>query len=180
MLVKLIEDVIAALSVLFHFGEIIKTHNWVKDRLAAQVTNVKNAITEYILPDLDKFFDQGEEAIKNFFNELRNQIKSAPRSGFADPSSSFQLNNLPGSGSTAHTAFTAKAGGIGPDSGGSSHAVQATWGHQKLKSGLPAAQAVSRSIASSRAQLPIRSAISSTAFSIALPAMVISAQRSAS
>ena len=153
MLVKLIEDVIAALSVLFHFGEIIKTHNWVKDRLAAQVTNVKNAITEYILPDLDKFFDQGEEAIKNFFNELRNQIKSAPRSGFADPSSSFQLNNLPGSGSTAHTAFTAKAGGIGPDSGGSSHAVQATWGHQKLKSGLPAAQAVSCSIASSRASV---------------------------
>jgi hypothetical protein len=153
MLVKLIEDVIAALSVLFHFGEIIKTHNWMRDQIKAQIGNVKSAITQYVLPDLDTFFGNSEKTIEEFFSELRKQINPASSSSLIDAGSSFQLNNLPGSGSTAHTAFAAKRGAVGPDSGGSSHAVQATWGHQKLKTGLSAPQAVSRGVAPSHGSL---------------------------
>jgi hypothetical protein len=151
MLVKLIEDVIAALSVLFHFGEIIKTHNWMRDQIKAQVPNLKSAVTKFVLPDLDIFFGNSEKTIDQLFTELRKQINPASSGGVTASGSSFQFNNLPGSGSTAHTAFTARAGVVGPDSGSSSHAVQATWGHQKLKSGLPAAQAVSRGVAPSPA-----------------------------
>jgi hypothetical protein len=35
MLLKAIEDVIAALSVFFHFGEIIHTHKWIRDQINA-------------------------------------------------------------------------------------------------------------------------------------------------
>jgi hypothetical protein len=150
MLVKLIEDVIAALSVLFHFGEIIKTHNWMRDQIKAQAANINSAITKYVLPGLDTFFENSEQTIDQFFTELRKQINPASSSSLTASGSSFQFNDLAGSGSTAHTAFTAKAGAVGPDSGGSSHAVQATWGHQKLKTGLPAGQTVPRGTASSR------------------------------
>ena len=41
--------------------------------------------------------------------------------------------------STAHTVFTAGPGAVGPNSGGSSHAVQCTHTTQKMKNGLPSA-----------------------------------------
>jgi hypothetical protein len=124
-----------------------------KDQITGQVADIKSAITKYVLPGLDTFFGNSEKIIDQFFTELRKQINPASSSSFTAAGSSFQFNNLPGSGSTAHTAFTAKTGAVGPDSGGSSHAVQATWGHQKLKTGLPAAQAVSRGVAPSRASV---------------------------
>jgi hypothetical protein len=59
---------------------------------------------------VDSFFEQGEEAIKGFFDQLKQSLpKSSPNAG---------LNNLAGMGATAHSVFT-----VGPKGGTpSSHA----------------------------------------------------------
>ena len=131
MLVKAIEDVIAALSVLFHFGEIIQTHKWIRDQINA---NLKHAITvmqTQVKPSVDQFFQQGEEAIKGLFDDIRKKL------GINDAT---QINGVHSARSTPHTAFTAGPGAVGPNSGGSSHAVQCLHTTQKMKTGLPSAQ----------------------------------------
>jgi hypothetical protein len=131
MLVKAIEDVIAALSVLFHFGEIIHTHKWIRDQINANLQQAVTAMQTQVKPSVDQFFQQGEQAIKGLFDDIRNKL------GINDDT---QINGVHSARSTPHTAFTAGPGAVGPDSGGSSHAVQCLHTTQKMKTGLPSAQ----------------------------------------
>jgi hypothetical protein len=124
MIAKFIEDVVAALSTLFNFGEIMWTHRWMAGQVMQQTQAIKDAITSQIIPALDTFFKQGEDAIKNAFDSLRKQI--TPNN---------QLNDLRGSGSTTHTALSVQT----PSGGISNQAVQGNWGMQKMKTGLPSA-----------------------------------------
>ena len=131
MLVKAIEDVIAALSVLFHFGEIIHTHTWIRDQINANLQQAVTAMQTQVKPSVDQFFQQGEQAIKDLFDDIRNKL------GINDDT---QINTVNSARSTPHTAFTAGPGAVGADSGGSSHAVQCLHTTQKMKTGLPSAQ----------------------------------------
>ncbi|HKN88622.1 MAG TPA: PQQ-binding-like beta-propeller repeat protein [Nitrospiraceae bacterium] len=131
MLLKAIEDVIAALSVLFHFGEIIHTHKWIRDQINANLKQAVTTMQTQVKPSVDQFFQQGEQAIKDLFDNIRDKL------GIDDAT---QINTVNSARSTPHTAFTAGPGAVGPDSGGSSHAVQCLHTTQKMKTGLPGAQ----------------------------------------
>ncbi len=131
---KLIEEVIEALSVLFHFEEIIKTHNILKAEILKLVTGVPGdaryvgfaaAVKNTARPKLDAFFGQQEKAVSAFFNKLADDVSGQGVS----------LTGVKGQGATAHTAMN-----VPPKGGGqpSSQAVQGSWGMQKLKSGLGA------------------------------------------
>jgi len=124
MLEKAIDDVVAALSVLFHFGEIIKTHTFLRGELLGRMPQIKLTITSQILPAVDRFFQLGEDAITGFFDQLRGQL--APNQA---------VSGLRGMGSTAHSAYSIKAS----DGSTSSLAVQGSWATQKLKTGLGSA-----------------------------------------
>ena len=125
MLGKIVEDVVAALSVLFHFGEIMATQKTLKSDILAQVAEIKTAITESVRPNVDGFFSTVEGDIVARFKLIRASINGD------------QISNLQGSGATAHTAFKVAPNSAGPNSRGASHAVQCSWGTQKAKSGLP-------------------------------------------
>ena len=130
MLEKVIDDVAEALSVLFNFGEIIKTHDLLKTQLTNLKDTVRTALTTTVKTDVTNFFNTAETSIKNAFQTLHNQLTP-----------NLQISNLHGMGTTPHTAFQARTGAVGPTSGGSSNAVQCSWGLQKLKTNLPKANA---------------------------------------
>lgn len=111
-LAKLIE----ALSVLFHFGEIIWAHNWLKAQFNTLQNNVRAVINNTVKPILAKAIADAEQGVATFFDQFEAAL------GLND-----QVNSVQGSGSTPHSAYTV---------GGSSHAVQASWGTQNLKSGM--------------------------------------------
>lgn len=127
MLAKFIEDVIAALSVLFHFGRIMAVQRVLVSDILAQADALQAAIAQTVKPAVNGFFSTVENATVATFNRIRGQLNGRP------------VNSLPGSGATAHTAFSAGQGSAGPGSGGSSHAVHCGWGTQKAMSGLPSA-----------------------------------------
>lgn len=120
---KIIDDVIEALSLLFHFGEIMKTHRWIR----TQITNNLNAAVDKLQNDvatnLTTFFNRGEQAILTAFQDIRNGL------GISDDA---QINDLSNARASAHTTFSAGAGG-------SSQAVPSMHALQKLKSGAPSA-----------------------------------------
>ena len=74
------------------------------------------------IPKLDGFFEEGEQAISAYLNNLADQVEGV------------KVNQLKGQGATAHTVYTVK-----PKSGGqpASHATQCSWALQKLKVGGP-------------------------------------------
>ncbi|MBV9542884.1 MAG: hypothetical protein JOY61_00720, partial [Chloroflexi bacterium] len=126
---KLIEQMIEALSVLFQFGHIIDTHNILKNELLNRINGVAGnsaypglatLVTNTVLPQVDKFFQQGEQAINSAFNDLANKLAGTPPTA------------LKGAGATAHTAYSAtpKSGG-----GSSSTVTQSTWGQNKFSAG---------------------------------------------
>lgn len=116
-LAKLIEEVIEALCVLFHFGEIIWTHNWLKGLINRQMAGLKDSILNYVKGPFDAFIGSTEDAIKEQFDEWRSQI-----SGQA-------ISDVKGGQSSMHSTFTVK------DSSGasSSQSVVAGAHTQKLK-----------------------------------------------
>ena len=130
MLEKLIDDVVEALSVLFHFGEIIKTHNYIREQVNTLLDQAESAIANQVKPAVDNFFQSGETAVKNAFDALIAKI---------EPNK--QGSNLKGAGATAHSAFSAGPGQYG-NSSGTSHAVQCSYGLQKLKSNAGAGKVV--------------------------------------
>jgi hypothetical protein len=130
-LAKLIEEMIEALSVLFHFGEIMNTHRWMRDQINSNLQAAVAAMQNQVQPAVDTFLKQGEQTIENLFSSIRQSL------GIND---STQVNDLSNAQATPHTALTAGPGGVGPNSGGDSQAVQCTHGTQKMKEGLPSAQ----------------------------------------
>jgi hypothetical protein len=114
-LAKLIEDVIEALSVLFHFGEIIWTHNWLKAQFQTLfTTDLPNILTTTVQPILQKAVSAVDVA--PYFANFEKML------GLSN-----QVNSVKGSGSTPHSTYATT---------GSSCSVQASWGTQHLKSGL--------------------------------------------
>ncbi len=126
---KLIEQMIEALSVLFQFGHIIDTHNILKNELLNRINGVAgNAaypglatlVTTTVVPQVNNFFKQGEQAINNMFYDLANKLAGTPPTA------------LKGAGATAHTTYSATPKGGG---GSSSTVTQSTWGQNKFSAG---------------------------------------------
>jgi hypothetical protein len=115
-LAKLIEEV----SVLFHFGEIIWTHNWLKTQLATLKDDVKTVIKNTVKPILAQAIADAQTDVAQFFAQFLPEFEAAL-------GSNDHVNSVQGSGSTPHSAYTVN---------GSSHAVQASWGTQNLKNGM--------------------------------------------
>jgi hypothetical protein len=139
----LIEEVIEALSVLFQFGHIIDTHNILKAELLKRINGdgstsypgLASIVTSQAVPQVDAFFKQGEQAINNGLNGLANALTGST------------VTDLQGSGSTAHSAFSAT-----PKSGGgtSSNATQSTWALHKFNGGIGASTTASALAATRR------------------------------
>ncbi|HVG98128.1 MAG TPA: hypothetical protein VNK05_14570 [Chloroflexota bacterium] len=134
-LAKAIAKVLEALSVLFHFGEILKTQQFVQGELLKRVNGVPNdprypgfaaAIRDSAKGPLDAFFVRGEQAIAGALNGLADRIAG-------ESPGDVPLDGLKGGGATAHTAFTVAPKGGGPPA---SHAPQSTWAMHKLTAGL--------------------------------------------
>ncbi|MBV9170103.1 MAG: hypothetical protein JOZ81_08475, partial [Chloroflexi bacterium] len=123
----LIEEVIEALSVLFHFEEIIKTQTILKNELQRRMDQVPTLVNGTVKPRVDAFFARGEQAIAAALNGAADKL--AGSAGGSGP----PVTALKGSGSTAHTAFS-----VTPKSGGSpaSTSTQSTWGLQNLQRGV--------------------------------------------
>jgi hypothetical protein len=139
---KLIKNAIEALSLLFHFGEIIKTKQIIDsfftnqartgllDTLASDLTNIAR-------PALDGFFATAEAQVKQAFDNLKGQLSPQALQGtlgnaLAGTGPSGSLSGLNGMGATPHTAFSVGPAG-GQSQTGSSQAVQCMWGMDKIK-----------------------------------------------
>jgi hypothetical protein len=136
-LLKLIEDVIEALSVLFHFGEILWTHKFVRDELLNRVNGISGnpaypgfaaVVKDTVSPNLTSVFEEAEGKVGGFFDQLADKIAGAGAAA-GGPG----LDQLKGQGATSHTAYTVQPRGGGQPS---SHAPQCSWAMHKLKGGL--------------------------------------------
>ena len=138
-----IQNAIEALSILFHFDEIIKTHRLLKQELLKIINGVDGnpaypgiakALTAQVKPPLDDFFKQGEKAVSDALNALADQIAGqAPAAGATTGVQPVRLTDLKGAGATTHTAFSVRPKG---DTSPVSVAPQCTWGMHKLQAGL--------------------------------------------
>jgi hypothetical protein len=122
MLLKYVEDVIAVMSVIFQFGQIIQTHTALKTELLSRINAISTAVAAQVRSNVDTIFNQGEAAITGFLNQLRPQFQNQA------------IQQQPKMGSTAHTALTVNA-----PAGPSNQAVPGMWAAQKLKTGLGSA-----------------------------------------
>jgi hypothetical protein len=132
-LAKLVKNVIEAISVLFHFDEIVKTHNVLRDELLNRINGDANNPTDYpgwanlitntVQPAIDQFFEQTEDQVTSALDSFKDKI---------DPSQ--KISGLNGIGSTPTTLFAVKPLD-NPSAAASSHSVQCTWAMHKMKSG---------------------------------------------
>jgi len=136
MLEKAIDDVIEALSVLFHFEEILKTQKLIEGYLQSLLQQAGTVIAGTVLPAVDGFLTTAEDDVKNWFASLK-----------ADLGTDYQVSNLPASQSSAHTAMAAGKNGQNPQS----YAVQGGWGIQKMKANMGAATVPSASLSANAA-----------------------------
>src|SRR5262249_10890596 len=99
---RLIEEIIEALSVLFQFGHIIDTHNILKAELLKRINGygstpypgLAKLVSNSVVPQVDGFFRQGEQAISNALNGLANALGGST------------VSDLKGGGSTAHSTLS--------------------------------------------------------------------------
>ena len=122
---KIIEDVIEALSVLFHFGEIMWTHRWLAGQMATYKETLKTTMTQTCQDAIDKFIEDGETAIAAWIDSVKKSL---------NPQQSIGTEHS--MGSTTHTAMSAQLGSAGNSATGNSQAVQGSWGIQHMKNGL--------------------------------------------
>lgn len=127
MLEKVLDDVVQALSVLLDFGEILKTQGWLVQKVN-QLSSELVANVSTIQSNVDNFFMQGESAIKEFLEQLRQYLQTS-----SNPNA--KLKDMSGMGATPHSMFTVGT----PGGQASSHATQCAWPMHKLKTGLPLA-----------------------------------------
>ena len=127
-LAKAIMDIVEALSVLFHFGEILWTQKWLVEQIQTQKDALKTIIQNHVIQNVNTFFKDADGTVQNLFKQLKS--KSNPN---------FSTNQMPDSGATSHTTFKAGQGSVGPKSSGSSRSVHCNWSLQKTKQGLPGA-----------------------------------------
>jgi hypothetical protein len=125
MIEKAIEDVIEALSVLFHFGEIMWTHRWLAGQMATYKETLKTTMTNTCKDAIDKFIGEGETAIAGWIDQVKKSL---------NPQQTF--GTMHSMGSTTHTAMSAQLGSAGNSATGNSQAVQGNWGVQHMKDGM--------------------------------------------
>jgi hypothetical protein len=133
-LAKLIEDIIEALSVLFHFGEIIWTQKWIESYFGEQLLNLKQTVKTKVIPATQNFFTQGKDEIKQLFGQATTQ---APTN---------RISQQSGVGSTTHTVYNVGQKGSNATS---SRAVHCSWGTQKMKANVPSTGQATSSVSSS-------------------------------
>lgn len=130
---KLIKDVIEAVSVLFHLGEIIKTHTLLRNELLNRINGVAGdgnypgfaqLISDHVAGPLKDAISQGEQAVKNGLDNFNKLV---------DPKGTKTINTQQGAKSTATDLFTVQPRNqSGPPS---SHSVQCTWAMKKVQQG---------------------------------------------
>ena len=140
-LAKLIEEVIEALSILFQFGEIMWTHQWLEGQVDGLLTELQDTISNTIISKIDTFFSMDKCAVQAFFATLKSDFSTQ-----GNP----PLNKTKGYGQTPHSAFTVTPKGGTP----SSQATQCSWGTEKAKSGMPSATATNGSLQRTSASAP--------------------------
>jgi hypothetical protein len=133
MLEKVLSDVLEALSILFQFGEIIKTQKMLKAFLVDQLLNLENTINTKVAPAVQSQFNQGKDAIKAIFD---NAIQSVPDQPISQQGAIANQPQTQGGFATPHTFATVKSA---QDGSSSSQAVQSNYGIQKMKAGTPSA-----------------------------------------
>jgi hypothetical protein len=128
----LIEEVIQALSVLFHFEEILETHTIMKSELLKITNGFSAAVASHALPAVNSFFTQAEQKVNNTLNGL------VTLNGLANNAAGQKttFSQVKGQGATPHTALSVQPSGGGQSS---SQAVQGAWGMNKLQSGVGSA-----------------------------------------
>jgi hypothetical protein len=150
-LAKLIKNVVEALSILFHLDEIVKTHTILRDELLKRINGdpanpagypgYVSLIKGTVIPHVDAFFEQGEDAIKTVLESFRKQL---------DPDQ--KISNLHGADSTPATVFA-----VGPrdnSAPASSHSVQCTWAMHKMTNGQQQASVGTRAAAAGGPAVP--------------------------
>ena len=129
---KLVIHTIEALSLLFNFAEILKTHQLIQDLVEKfiqgdqvddlEATGLAAAIRNTAIPALNNYISRGDQEISNLIDELKSELTGQP------------LSQLKGQGSTEHTAYQPPSTAAGP---ASTHAVQCSWGSDAMKRNLP-------------------------------------------
>lgn len=123
---KEIAKVVEALTVLFHFKEILATADAIKGFFTTLDDNLSDVASKFTAAG-DQFFKNLEQNIDTWFDTL---IKELDPSTTGDPSDHGAISDLSGVGTTTHSAFT-----VGPKGQQStrSHAVQCSWAAHKLR-----------------------------------------------
>jgi hypothetical protein len=115
---KIIANIIEALSILFHFDEIKKTHILLRNEINNRLDQFAGCVTDSVIPAVNGFFNQAEERIANFFDDLTNNYVQGQK-----------ITDLKGQGATEHTAYTVQPSDGKP---ATSHSVQCSWAMKKL------------------------------------------------
>ena len=134
---KLIIHTIEALSLLFHFGEILATHKLIMDLVgkfingdpgdAQTFPGLDNAIKNSAIPAVNSFTSSIDAQVSRFISWVKGNLPG----GDQQP-----ISQLKGQGSTEHTAYQVppKAGRPAP-----THTVQCSWGSDAMKRNVPSA-----------------------------------------
>ena len=130
---KLIIHTIEALSLLFNFGEILKTHVLIQGLVEKlihgnqvddlEATGLAAAIRNTAMPALDDYISRGDQEISSLIDELKSKLTGQS-----------SLGQLKGQGSTEHTAYQPPSTAASP---APTHAVQCSWGGDAMKRNLP-------------------------------------------
>ena len=149
---KLIIHTIEALSLLFNFGEILKTHQLIQDLVEKFIQGDKTdpqtfpglaaAIKNTAIPALNSYISRGDQEISNLIDELKSKLTGQP------------LSQLKGQGSTEHTVYQPPSTAANP---APTHAVQGSWGSDAMKRNLPnASVAITASAAADQTGNPLQ------------------------
>lgn len=124
---KLIEHIVQALTILFHFDRIKDTAFWITDRFHDLSNDLSNIVDGFI-GHFDTFFTGFTGQIDTAFERLIAELDSSTGSGLTGDGT---IGGLHGMGTTAHTAFT--VGPNGQQQQATSHAVQCSWAAHKVR-----------------------------------------------
>ncbi len=127
-------NTIEALSLIFHFGEILKTHQLIMGQVNKLIKGdpadpvnypgLAEIITGHAQPAVQSFINLGDKQISNFIDQIKAKLTGQP------------VSQLKGQGATEHTAYQISPAGGAP---APTRAVQCSWGSDAMKRNLPQA-----------------------------------------
>jgi PQQ-like domain len=118
---KLIKNVVEAIGILFHFDEIIKTHNFLRIELLNRVSGYADTITKQVIPAVNAFFGTAESKI----GQALDNLKALVDAGKVPSTVSAQS----GAGSTPASMFNVAP--LDQSAPASSHSVACMWAVHK-------------------------------------------------